>query len=202
MKIGWVLGWAVSREWFARLARDAFPDAQHCFIEATPLAMARLERGGPFDRVVGYSLGAHLLLASADHAWLPAKIALLAPIFAFPREAHLGGRASRTQVRHLARWLRRDPLPALADFHARAQLDPIGISPPWAAMDDLLWGLERLENGRVDPPLPGSWRAWCGAEDALLDATRLSALVPELRVVSGATHHPAGLLRAMAREMP
>ena len=54
---------------------------------------------------------------------------------------------------------------------------------------------------REEPPLPAGWHAWCGAEDPLLDAGRLHVLAPEIRVVSGATHHPAALLRAMAKEI-
>ncbi len=200
MKIGWLMGWAVPEAWFAPLARSAFPVAEHVFVAAVPDALARLEKAGPLDWVAGYSLGSLLLLREVERARQIGPVALLAPIFAFPREAELGGRIAAGQVRSLARWLRRDPRAALVDFYARAGLDvpPEGALVP---VEDLLWGLERLEKDRTEPPLPAGWPAWCGANDALLDVVRLQALAPSVRVVAGATHHPAGLLCAFADEV-
>lgn len=199
MKIGWLLGWATPQAWFAPLAREAFPGSEHVFVDATPGAWARLEAAGPYDWLAGYSLGALLLLADAAHAGRLGRVALLAPIFAFAREDQAGGRVARTQVRYLARWLQRDPAAALADFYERAGL----VVPPRIPMDvsesDLLWGLEQLEHVRVPAALPEGWRAWCGDDDALLDAARLRMLVPELRRVPGGTHHPRALLHAFAR---
>jgi len=200
MKIGWLMGWAVPEAWFAPLARNAFPTAEHEFVAAVPDALAQLEKAGPFDWVAGYSLGSLLLLRAAERAGRIGRVALLAPIFAFPREAQLGGRIAAGQVRSLARWLRRDPRAALVDFYARAGLDV----PPEGALvrvEDLLWGLECLENNRTEPPLPAGWQAWCGANDALLDAARLQALAPSARIIAGATHHLAALLRAFADEV-
>jgi len=57
-----------------------------------------------------------------------------------------------------------------------------------------------LEQERGSPSLPRGWCGWCGAGDPLLDADRLHALAPEVRVVPGGTHHPAELLRAWAEE--
>jgi len=198
MKIGWLMGWAVPEAWFMPLARQALPDADHVFVAAEPDALLRLEEAGPFDWVVGYSLGSLLLLREAARANRLGRVALLAPIFAFTREAELGGRVAQTQVRQVSRWLRRDAPAALADFYARAGLNVPQEYAPATATDILLWGLERLENDRAEPPLPAGWRAWCGASDMLLDATRLCALSPSVQIVAGATHHPAALLRALA----
>ncbi|HEX3728659.1 MAG TPA: hypothetical protein VHV47_02565, partial [Opitutaceae bacterium] len=118
-------------------------------------------------------------------------------ILAFPREEKLGGKISRTQVRHLERWLRREPLAAVADFYERAALH-IPPSDHSSLPEHLLWGLERLEQDRVEPPLPAEWSAWCGEEDPLLDAARLAALDPAIRIVSRAGHHPRALLQAWA----
>ena len=217
LRIGWVLGWAVPEAWFAPLARAALPGAAHTFFPAAPDALAALRTAGPFDWLAGYSLGAQLLLGAEQvarvdpNAWwgcaatesalgstrsaIRPRVALLAPMFAFPREENTGGRMARTQVRYLARWLRRDPAAALADFYARAGL---GVSPEQAAglaPEILQWGLDQLETVALLPVLPAGWRAWCGADDPLLDAARLQELAPEIAVVPGATHHPAALLR-------
>ena len=64
----------------------------------------------------------------------------------------------------------------------------------------LQWGLTQLETVALPPELPPGWRAWCGADDALLDAVRLHELASEITILAGATHHPAALLRAFAEE--
>lgn len=208
MRTAWVLGWGVPEPWFAPLARRQFPADEHVLLASGADALARLAAAGPFDRIVGYSLGALLLLGAADQANAALAVsaprpavALLAPVFAFPAEEQLGGRVARTQVRALARWLRRDPAAARADFYQRAGLDvPAALAPTDVVA--LAWGLTRLENDRVAPPLPAGWTGWCGTADALLDAARLRALDPRIRLVPGATHHPAALLAAFAASLP
>jgi hypothetical protein len=201
MKIGWLLGWAVPEAWFEPLAHAAFPNAIHAFFPATPDALRRLEEAGPFDWIAGYSLGTLLLLGHAAEAGHWGKVALLAPIFAFPREADLGGRVFRGQLRHLARQLARDLHGPLANFYLAAGLDVPDEAASSLTSKNLLWGLERLENDAVKPPLPAGWRAWCGADDALLDAAQLHAIDPSVTIVDDATHHPRALLSAFAKEM-
>ena len=184
--------------WFAALARDAFPCATHVFVSASPQALDELSEAGPFDWVAGYSLGTLLLLEEAERAARLGRVALLAPIFAFPSEANVGGKVSRAQVRQLARQVRRDPRVAVADFYERAGLDVPAEAAASPEVENLIWGLERLENDRVAPALPEGWLAWCGAEDALLDAKAMNAIEPRVSVVEGGTHHPMALLREFA----
>ncbi len=197
MKIAWVLGWAIPEAWFAPIARSAFPGAEHVFFAGNAGVLTQLASAAPFGRIVGYSLGAHLLLSSAARASALGQVDLLAPIFAFSAEEGLGGRVSRAQVRQLSRWLRSSPDPALRDFYVRAGLDVPPSLAPVDATAELQWGLERLANDRVEPPLPSGWSAWCGSDDALLDAGRLHALDGRITVVKAATHHPAALVRAL-----
>lgn len=199
MRMGWLLGWAVPEAWFGPFVCRVFGDAEHTFVPSGPDAWARLDAIRSCDWIVGYSFGAQLLLSAAANGMVLGRVALLAPIFAFPREEELGGRVARTQVRHLARWLRREPRAALADFYARAGLDVPANLVPRAATEDLLWGLDRLERERVEPPAPAGWHLWCGSDDPLLDAVRLREIAPNTRLVEG-THHPAGLLRALAED--
>ena len=211
MRIGWLLGWAVPEPWFAAMARAALPGEEHHFFPATAAGLAEIYEGPAYDWIVGYSLGSLLLLGREyrrltaynknGKAMARSKVALLAPIFSFPSEAGLGGRISKVQVRQLSRWLRRDCRGALEDFYRRAELDVSDVSVPPASPEDLLWGLQRLEEDRLEPRLPTGWRAWCGADDKLLDAARLQALAPEVRIVPGATHHPRMLIEAFALEV-
>jgi hypothetical protein len=200
VRIGWLLGWAVPAAWFEPLARAAFPAADHVFRPPAPGALAELESEGPFDWVAGYSLGTLLLLGDPARAPRTQRVALLAPIFAFPLEAGLGGTVSRSRLRQLARWLQREPAAALADFYQRAGLDIAATAPTPAVANALAWGLQRLDQDGVAPPMPAGWRGWCGAADPLLDAARLNAVDPAVAIVAGATHHPAALLRAFAAE--
>jgi hypothetical protein len=199
-KIGWVLGWAVPETWFASLVRKEFPDASHVFVVASSQALERLEASGPFDWVVGYSLGSLLLLNAPARAEQLGRVALLAPIFGFSREKNVGGRVALAQLRQLGRWLRSEPLGALADFYQRAGLDiPAPTEKPSREKaDELLWGLERLECDVVKASMPTGWCAWCGADDPLLDAVRLREISPKTVVVPGGGHHPEALLRVFA----
>jgi len=200
MKIGWLTGWAVPAPWFEALLHRALPEAEHFLVQPGPDALAKLEKAAPFDWVGGYSLGSLLLLREAARASRLGQVALFAPIFAFPREAGLGGRVARAQVRQLSRWLRRDAPAALTDFYAQAGLDVVPETGMFT-LGDLLWGLDCLENDCAEPPLPAGWCAWCGDKDALLDAVRLQALSADVRILSGATHHPAALLHAFAADL-
>lgn len=200
-KVGWLGGWAVPEDWFAGLVRAAWPDAEHRCIAPSSNAWQRLEAGGPYDLVVGYSLGSLLLLREPARAERLGRVALLAPIFAFPRESEAGGRVGLTQLRYLRRWLRQEPDAARTDFYRRAGIDVPADAAGCFCGDELQWGLDRLERDEVVPKLPAGWRAWCGNEDPLLDGARLAALEPAITVVAGATHHPAALLRALAEEL-
>lgn len=198
MRIAWIMGWAVPPSWFAAQVRDVFPDATHVFFEPNESAVSALEKQGLFQCVVGYSLGAHLLMAEAARvARLGSRIVLLAPFPAFSSEEGMGGRVARPQVRYLARWVRRDRVAALADFYERAGLDLSAEMAADISAETLAEGLTRLERGRVVTPVPSDWRMFLGENDGLLDAVFLVQKFPALFVVAGATHHPSRLLRAL-----
>lgn len=161
--------------------------------------VARLA-GAP--RVVGYSLGALLLLdAAARGEFSCADVALFAPFLAFPREAGAGGRVSATQVKFLRRWLKKDAPAALADFYARAGLSfpppAAGDAPPYR-IEDLDAGLEILATAKLDavPAAARSWKIVLGEADALLDAPAVAATFAEnpVRLVPAGTHDLRTLL--------
>jgi hypothetical protein len=217
VRIGWLLGWAVPQDWFAALAREAFPAAVHAFVRPSAAAIGELEALAPFDWVAGYSLGTLLLIGHAARAEALGRVALLAPIFAFPSEENLGGRIPRVEIRILARRLRQDPALAIGEFHRRAGLGDIpeglaaaaeepgiarvGTVPsdcPIGGEDSLAWGLAQLETVRVDPVLPQGWVGWCGTDDPFLDAHRLQALDGRIVPLPRATHHPRALMSAFS----
>ena len=179
MRIAWVLGWAVPEAWFAPLARAAFPQAEHGFFAASPLWLAQVSASGPWDAIAGHSLGALLLLKeSAAVGRLVPRVALLAPVLAFPAEAGLGGRVALTQVRYLARWLKTEPGAALADFYARAGMTGCEAFKLNAPAGLLQWGLERLMEDRVQPPAPRGWtRARWRGSSRRLRACRMRRII-------------------------
>jgi hypothetical protein len=202
VRIGWLLGWAVPENWFATLARDALPAASHVFVKPSPGAIDQLETSAPIDWVVGYSLGTLLLMGCALRAERLGRVALLAPIFAFPKEEGLGGRIPRAEVQILARRLRQDPDRAIREFYRRAGLETSGTGPLAVQSErghSLAWGLAQLETVRVDPALPDGWVGWCGEDDPLLDADRLHELAGEIIPLPGVTHHPRALIRVFSK---
>lgn len=201
MRIAWVLGWAVPETWFAPLACAALPQAEHAFFAASPTWLAQVCASGPWDAIAGHSLGSLLLLEEASAVGrLTPRVALFAPVFAFSAEEARGGKVARAQVRYLAKWLRTDRDAALVDFYARAGL--AGCAPHETPLGLLQWGLVKLEQSRVEAPLPDGWRAYAGTDDTLLDAEILQQIDPAVVRVAGGTHHPEALMRAWAEVLP
>lgn len=200
MRIAWVLGWAVPEAWFAPIARASLPQAEHGFFAASPNWLASVAASGPWDVIAGHSLGTLLLLQEAPAvSRLAVRVALLSPVLAFTKDEHLGGKVARAQVKFLARWLKTDRAAALADFYARAGLAGCTVSD--APAGQLQWGLERLIEDRVNPPLPSGWCAYVGADDELLDAEELVRHESTIIRVSGAAHHPEALIRKWSESL-
>ena len=215
----WIGGWGLPPKWLREKAQQALPAANHTVVAPTRDILDSID-WTQFDRAGGYSYGAFLLLQQART--IPLPVLLLAPFFAFAAEAGLGGKTERTRIRYLARWLKRNPPAALADFYTRAglhspippvpqsQTSPVSQSEiqnpkskiplpfpnlPYSA-DDLAWGLDQLALAEVPPPLPIHWIGLIGEQDSLLDARTLARTEPRLQVVPGAGHEPTPLLAA------
>lgn len=185
-------GWGIAPEAVAPL----FPAGTRV-LAPTRENVARLA-GAP--RVVGYSLGAQLLLEAASRGEFScADVTLCAPFLAFPREAGAGGRVSATQVKFLRRWLKKDVPAALADFYARAGLS---FPPPTETfpyrIEDLDAGLEILATAKLAavPAAARSWKIVLGENDALLDARAVAAAFSgnSVRLVPAGTHDIRTLL--------
>jgi hypothetical protein len=195
----WIGGWGVAPEWFGALARAAYPSFDHVVVPPAPGPIAAVDWPA-CERIGGYSLGALLLLKNA--ALVPSPALLLAPFFAYPAEAGLGGKIRQAQIRYLARWLRREPSAALADFHHRAGLASAPSDRLPYPLEDLLWGLTQLADVRLSPQLPAGWNGFIGDRDPLLDGHVLAAAAPGLTIVTGAGHHPEALLQAALERTP
>jgi hypothetical protein len=217
LRLAWVLGWAIPPAWFRPIAERELPLAEHILIEPSPRLWGDLAAARRLDWIVGYSLGSLLLLQNPAEAGRLGRVALLAPIWAFPAEAGAGGRIPRANLRALARLYRNAPAAALDSFYAAAGIEverglrTRGLEPesglgtrsgparPEVALQ--LWGLEQLSQVTLLPSMPTGWSAWMGDRDPLLDAASVHARVPEITIVPGAAHHPAPLIAAFAARL-
>lgn len=193
MKVGWIGGWGVSLAELRDLAVAHAPAAEHVLY---PPVVGAAEHLVGCDAVVGWSLGAHLLLeAGARGVRLPAKALLFAPFTSFCAEHGSCGRVSETQVRWLRRWLDTDPAAALADFRQRAGLAPAPTAALPYEPEHLRAGLDLLAQpaglalvtfGRQG--LPAGWEAYVGEQDALLHPEGVAQAIVGCRTVEGVGH--------------
>lgn len=194
-------GWGVAPEHFAAVLRAARPDARVTVYPPTEDNLARLLRE-PAEELAGWSLGAHLLLrAEAAGKISPGRrVTLVTPFAAFPAEAGVGGRVELTKVKFLRRRLRRDPLAALNDFHARAGLAAASKPELPYSLAELEHGLDLLEITaavtRGSTPT-SACRLLLGGRDLLLDPEASARTFPEAKVVPEAGHDARDFLAAL-----
>ena len=162
----------------------------------SPTKNARAEED--FDWVVGHSLGAFLLLRWPER--FPAKrgMVLLAPFLGFLREAELGGRVSRRQLKITARYLRKNPLAAVNDFFERADLGLCADALPYP-VEDLAWGLGVLQSETVsEADLTNlNHRVVLGHRDPLLHANRIAESFPKATILPEGGHRFEDLLAGL-----
>lgn len=199
MKIGWIGGWGIPLAEVSALAQKHAPTDEHLIF---PPVLGAAEHLTACDRIIGWSLGAHLLLeAAARGVQLPAKVLLVAPFTSFCAEHGKCGKVSETQVHWLQRWLEKDPVAALADFRQRAELKPVSGT-------DLPYEKEYLQAGLsilTEPAgislisfarqgLPVGWEAYVGAEDRLLNPEGVCQAIVGCQIVEGVGHDLADFL--------
>lgn len=195
LSVTWISGWGMSPTSLRPVASQCFPGADHLFL---PPLRAAVQAARNSDLLVGWSFGAwRLLQAGAEGVTFPGQVCLLSPFVAFCSDYCLGGRSSISQVRWLARWIRRDASAALTDFRQRAGLSATDKAKMPYALPDLLEGLDRLAE---DAPaelrrfarerLPDNWAAMVGEHDPLLDARSVGPSIRNCEVIPAATHAP------------
>ena len=193
MKIGWIGGWGVSLAEMRVIAVAHAPDAEHLIY---PPVVGAAENLSDCDAVIGWSLGAHLLLeAGARGVKFPAKVMLFAPFTSFCAEHGDNGKVTETQVKWLRRWLDTDAPAALADFRKRAGLTPaVKAELPYEqaylgqGLELLLQpgGISLITFGRQG--LPPGWEAYVGENDTLLKPEGVCQSVVGCQIVEQAGH--------------
>jgi hypothetical protein len=203
MKIGWIGGWGISLEEMRPLALNHAPDAQHLIY---PPVMGAAENLVDCDRVIGWSLGAHLILEAASRGVkLPAKVLLIAPFTSFCSEHGKCGKVSETQVRWLSRLIKTDSSKSLIDFRNRAGIPLSQFSQSPYELENLLQGLEILAQPSgislisfARQGLPEGWEAYIGSEDLLLNPEGVCQSIVGCQIVEGLGHNLSDFLTDFA----
>ncbi len=197
MKFLWIGGWAIPPAFVRAEASKCFPDVEHHVLP--PTHDIRTER--EFDRIIGHSLGAFLLLRWPERFRAVRGTVLLAPFLGFPLEFDLGGRVSLAQLRLTARHLRKNPLAAVNDFYERADLSLRATALPYL-VEDLAWGLDVLQTETVDEaPIKNQSRLIVlGEQDPLLEAARIAENFPCAKILPMAGHRIEHLLAGFSGE--
>lgn len=136
MKILWIGGWAIPINIIKTLVLNAFPNLNHCCIHPHEKYLEIIDKYNP-DVIVGYSLGATLLLNNSSNIF---KEYLIAPFLNIKDAIHINS----TQLKYLIKWLKKDPLNAINDFYQRSQLSIPKLTELPYPISDLIWGLETL----------------------------------------------------------
>jgi hypothetical protein len=202
----WISGWGIPPAWFEAQVRKYFPKSQHkVFIPSQEIIenIDLTKKQNKTDWLVGYSLGAFLLLCQQELIPASQQVCLLAPFFDFKKENDKGSRITKIQLLYLMRWFRNDPLMALNDFYMRTGLFELKqnfYTLPYAEQD-LLFGLHYLIHNSCLFFAPNTWLGFVGEKDTLINTMYLKKFFPELSIVPSATHHPKGLINAFANTL-
>lgn len=137
MKILWIGGWAISTNTLRSIVATAFPKVDHCCIHPHERFLESIEDYNP-DIIVGYSLGASLLLMNDISRY--SRQYLIAPFFNIKDATWV----SSTQLKYLLRWMKHDPISAINDFYERAGLTIPKVNELPYSLTDLIWGIETL----------------------------------------------------------
>ncbi len=195
MKSVWLNGWAIGEVRLRQMVSDCLGDIDVSCINPNPSWEAELEKCiGSNTTVVGYSMGAFLLLSRLDFIKSAKRVVLFAPFLDFKHEANMGGRVRLTQLKKLSRWLKTDPESALADFYQRAGFQSVQLEQLPAFRDDLIWGVDQLMSRSVPASRLVECESYIGDRDTLLDASILKNLYPDINVVAEAGHDLGELL--------
>jgi len=196
------MGWAIPRDNFEQLVLFVFPKVKHTFIEPVQNAISAFSKEKEFDFTVGYSLGSLILLKSELPVSISGKKVLLAPILGFASEMKLGGKIPLNQLRYTQRILKINPVNTVNAFYQLSGLVSIPpISKPYTqeAIEHLVYGLNYLEDKFFEGTINSDILALSGDLDALLDSTILRKRIPDLNIISNATHDPVKLIEALSK---
>lgn len=194
MKAIWINGWGLSESYTKNVAICQYPSIEHEIIQPRAGWHLELERKSEEATVIGYSLGAFLLLGYPGLAKKFKRTLFLAPFEDFKIESGRGGKVRLGQLAFLRRWLKVDKAAAMVDFKNRAGFLDCTEDVEELFEDDLIWGIDRLINDSLGERAIAAHECWIGAADALLNANQLKRRYPNINLVPGVGHDIGELL--------
>lgn len=187
MKILWIGGWAINTSTMDTLVACAFPKLDHLCIHPHEGFLESIQSYNP-DAVVGYSLGATLLINNPS-SYSSLKSYLIAPFLSIQDATYVNS----TQLKYLLRWLNKDPLSAINDFYKRSQLSFPELTELPYSIADLIWGLEVLIKTQESTPYLNK-RIFLGDQDPLINPSFFLNNTVNSTICANANHKLEGYL--------
>jgi|TARA_B110000438_G_scaffold301344_1_gene355997 hypothetical protein len=201
MRVAWINGWSLEEGPLRALVTKRFPKDEHVVIASIPGWDRVLENVEGIEVLIGYSLGAFLLMSRPDLCGGAKRTILLAPFEDLRSKSERGGRVRRGQLSYLLKWLDRDAVAAVVDFRKRSGISELMSEAFNFSVDQLKWGIEVLMTEMITPGAIESFECYLGSEDALLDAAYFDNAYPSINIVEGAGHDLEGLLERGLTEL-
>jgi len=201
MRVAWINGWSLEEGPLRALATKRFPNDEHVVIASIPGWDRVLENVEGIDVLIGYSLGAFLLMGRPNLCGGAKRTILLAPFEDLGSESERGGRVRRGQLSYLLKWLDRDAVAAVVDFRKRSGISELMSDKFRFSVDQLKWGIEILMTETIDSGAIESFECYVGSEDTLLDAAYFDNAYPRINIVEGAGHDLEALLERGLAEL-
>lgn len=194
MRVVWINGWSLGESYVSVLALLRFPEHEHIVVNSVPGWDRAVEAMEEIDILIGYSMGAFLLLGRPDLYRRARRTILLAPFEDFRSESGCGGKVRRGQLSYLLKWMDRDVISAVADFRIRAGIDEPGSGEIGFSVEELKWGIEHLRTDSVDSGMIEKFECYLGSKDSLLDPVYFKNRYPGINIIEGAGHDLKELL--------
>ncbi len=190
MNILWIGGWAIPIEYIKNQVETAFSKVNshkynHSFIYPNKNYIKFIKNPN-FDIIIGYSLGATLLLFEKEIISIRAKKYYIAPFLNIEEATTV----KETQLKFLLRKLKLDPIHSIEDFYMRAYLAMEDIKELPYPLRELCWGIEMLIQSKefVVKIYDDSNRILLGSEDPLVNQKFFERNFNSLKIIKGANH--------------
>lgn len=183
MKILWIGGWAISIKHMQTIVETVFPQYNHSYVHPHKNYLECIEKEN-HDIIVGYSLGATLLL-NKTHLFKNSKKYLIAPFLNIEGAI----KVNNIQLKFLLKKLKTDPLHTINDFYKRAQLSmPEATFLPYP-LDDLYWGIETIMQPQEYVADDSNQFILIGQNDPLINPKFFQKNFNQITILAGVKHN-------------
>lgn len=190
MNILWIGGWAIPIEYIKNQVETAFSQVtftKHNHIFIYPYKnYIKFIKNSNFDIIIGYSLGATLLLTEKEIISIRAKKYYIAPFLNIEEATTV----KETQLKFLLRKLKLNPINSIKDFYMRAHIAMEESKELPYPLPELCWGIEMLIQSKEFAVKTNgdSNMILLGSEDPLVNQKFFERNFNSLKIINGANH--------------